>query len=481
MRNDSAASAIAMEQNRIPSRVKKIHMIAACGTGMGALACMLREMGYEVTGSDENIYPPMSDFLRERGTRLLEGFAKEHLDGGPDLVIIGNAVTAKNPEAVETMERGIPFCSMPQAVNAFAAQGRKIILVTGTHGKTTTASIMAHLLWQAGLDPGFMIGGILKDFNGNYRLGKGEYFVIEGDEYDTAFFDKGPKFLHYDPFITIVTGIEFDHADIFRDLDHVKSVFGQLMEKLSSQGKLMACAGDENLQEVLEQCSCQVETYGRKPADLSFGDVQIQGRNTVYTAVTPDGTALNIKTPLMGDHNILNSLAVIGAARTIGISDQAIAGALKTFSGVKRRQEIRGSKNGITVMDDFAHHPTAVRETLAAVRPFFQEGRVIAVFEPRTNSSMRSVFQNLYPAALDRADLVCVRQPSRIDKIPLQERFSPEQLVKDLNSSGVAAFYFQTTDSIVAFLKQNVRRGDLLLVMSNGGFDNIHQKLLETL
>ncbi|MEA1967853.1 MAG: UDP-N-acetylmuramate:L-alanyl-gamma-D-glutamyl-meso-diaminopimelate ligase [Thermodesulfobacteriota bacterium] len=472
---------INMEQNRIPDNVKKIHMVAACGTGMGALACMLQDMGYDVTGSDENIYPPMSDFLKQKGINLFKGFKKDNLQYGPDLVIIGNAVTARNPEAVEVMERNIAFCSMPEALNCFAAKGKKIILVAGTHGKTTTASIMAHLLYMAGLDPSFMIGGILKDFNGNYRIGNGDYIVIEGDEYDTAFFDKGPKFMHFDPCVTIITGVEFDHADIFRDLDHVKDVFKKFVKGISKRSLILACDGDENLKEILEYGKCRVETYGKESADWSYRELKIESCETLYQVTTPQGNFFKVATPLMGRHNLMNALAVAGVAKKIGISDNSLVNALKTFSGIKRRQDIRGVKKGITIMDDFAHHPTAVKETISAVKPFFQKGRVIAVFEPRTNSSMRSVFQDLYPSSFDEADMVCVRKPSRIDKIPVPERLSSEKLVADINKKGTDAFHFKDTDSIITFLNQNAEKGDLLLIMSNGGFDNIHQRLLESL
>lgn len=478
---------INMAQNRIPDRVEKIHMIAVCGTGMGALACMLQDMGYDVTGSDANIYPPMSDFLIQKGIRLYQGFTEKNLGSEPDLVIIGNAVPSVNPEAVEVMKKGIPFCSMPQALNFFAADGKKIILVTGTHGKTTTASIMAHLLYTADLDPGFMIGGILKGFNSNYRLGNGEYIVIEGDEYDTAFFDKGAKFLHFDPFITIITSVEFDHADIFSNLDHVKQVFRQLVEKIPEQRLILACDGDENVKDVLKNCPGRIRTYGKGAADILFEDAETaqdaetMRRSARYTAKINTGTALKINTPLMGTHNIMNSLAAAAAAQDIGISDRDIVKGMKTFAGIKRRQEIRGVKNQITIMDDFAHHPTAVRETLAAVKPFYQKGRVIAVFEPRTNSSMRNIFQHIYPAAFDNADLVCVCRPSKIEKIPRAERFSSRQLAEDINKRGGKAFYFENADAIVDFLKLKAAKEDLILIMSNGGFDNIHQKLFDAL
>ncbi len=468
--------------NHIPDNVKKIHMIAACGTAMGALASMLMDMGYDVTGSDYNIYPPMSDFLMAKGIKLFKGFDKNNLHHNPDLVIVGNAVVKNNPEAIEMVKREIPFCSMPQAVNRFAAKGKEIILVTGTHGKTTTSSIIAHILHCAGLDPSFMIGGILKNFNSNYRIGKGDYIVIEGDEYDTAFFDKGPKFMHYDPFITIITGVEFDHADIFADLNHVKQIFQNFIKKLSKDSLAVVCGDDENLKELLDCKKCRMEKYGLAPANhWSFDNFKVESGKSFFKLKNPVGKRLEIVTSMMGRHNILNILAAAGAAEEIGISGECLVKAMSTFKGVKRRQEIRGVKNGITVMDDFAHHPTAVKETIAAVKPFFPDGRVIAVFEPRTNSSMRNVFQNIYPASFCEADMVCIREPSRIDKIDKKIRISPEKLAADIRAEGVDCFYFLDTDSIIEFLCKYAVTGDLLLIMSNGGFDNIHDRLLKRL
>ena len=467
--------------NYIPETVKKIHMIAACGTGMGALACILQDMGYEVTGSDQDVYPPMSDFLEHKGIRLIKGFHPDNIDPETDLVIVGNAVFRTNPEAVATMERKIPYCSMPQALNRFAAAGKKIILVTGTHGKTTTASLMAHVLNEAGLDPSFMIGGIVKDFNGNYRIGKGDHIVIEGDEYDTAFFDKGPKFMHYDPHVTIMTGVEFDHADIFRNLDHVKEVFTNFVKKLAPESLTIAFDDDRNLDEVLGSGKCGIQRYGDDAVDWSCVDLKAVDGKSVFSIKDPKGGELTFTTPMMGHHNIMNALAVIAASKRINIPDESLATALNSFAGVKRRQEVRGVKNGITVMDDFAHHPTAVRETLKAVGPFYKDGRTIAVFEPRTNSSMRAVFQKIYPASFDEADMVCVRRPSKIEKIPQEERLSPEKLVADICERGTDAHLFDNTDAIIDFLVQRGEKNDLMLIMSNGGFDNIHDRLLERL
>lgn len=469
-------------QNRIPEHVRKIHLIAVCGTGMGALACMLKSRGFVISGSDQKIYPPMSDFLREQGIHILDGFDAAHVSYGPDLVIVGNAVTRQNPEVKKMMQMGLPFCSMPQALNRFFAEAKKTLLVSGTHGKTTTASILAWMLYKGNLDPSFMIGGILQNFDSNYRLGDGDAFVIEGDEYDTAFFDKGPKFMHFHPAATVLTSVEFDHADIFRDLNHVQTVFSRFLAQLKPSSLLLAFDADENIRRIISKAPCRVEFYGSDDhSNWRLGDIQIDPPWSVFEVRKAGQRYGCFKTQMVGRHNLCNALAVVAIADDLGISPAEMSQALATFKGVKRRQQIRGSKNQITVMDDFAHHPTAVRETVSAVKLFHSPQRLIAVFEPRTNSSMRDIFQNVYPLAFDDADLICIRQPPLLEKIPETERFSSEQLVADLKQRGKDAHFFADSEAIVEFLVRHAAAGDLILVMSNGGFDNIHQKLLDQL
>lgn len=469
-------------QNRIPERVSKIHLIAVCGTGMGALACMLKNLGFDISGSDHHMYPPMSDFLREQGIPIKEGFKAEHITDATDLVIVGNAVGRDNPEVQKLMTAGIPFCSMPQALNRFVARGKKTIVVCGTHGKTTTASILAWMLYKAGLDPSFMIGGILQNFNSNYRLGAGQHMVIEGDEYDTAFFDKGPKFMHYRPAMTILTGVEFDHADIFRDLNHLKMTFGDFVGKLERASTLLAFDADENVKQLITEARCRVELYGKKDSsDWRLGQFRIESPWTHFEVLKSGRLFSEFKTKLIGRHNLFNALPVIAIAHHLGVPVEVISSGLETFAGIKRRQQIRGQKNRIMVFDDFAHHPTAVRETIQAVKSAYPHNRLLAVFEPRTNSSMRKVFQNVYPASFDDADLICIRKPPLLEKIPPNERFSSEQLVADLKNRGKDAHYFADTESIIEFLVGKAAAGDLILVMSNGGFDNIHQRLLDRL
>jgi UDP-N-acetylmuramate: L-alanyl-gamma-D-glutamyl-meso-diaminopimelate ligase len=449
---------------------------------MGALACMLKDLGYPVTGSDQRVYPPMSDFLAQKGVAVRNGFDPEHIAYGPDLVVVGNAVPRENPEALKMFEMGLNFCSMPQALNHFVAANKKILLVSGTHGKTTTSSIIAWLLMDAGYDPSFMIGGILKNFDSNYRLGSGEYIVIEGDEYDTAFFDKAPKFMHYDPEIAVLTSVEFDHADIFSDLAHVTSIFDAFICGLNEHSLLLAFDSDDNIEKLLGNQKCRIERYGLSAgADWHLRDITVNPPWTSFNITQQANSYKTFKTGLPGIHNLCNATAAIAVAAHLKIPPDVIAHGLQTFSGIKRRQEIRGEKRHITVMDDFAHHPTAVRETVNAVKKLYSDRRLVAVFEPRTNSSMRSVFQQDYPLAFDAADVICIRHPPLLEKIPVDDRFSSEQLVADLKQRGKDAHYFTDAQAIIDYLCESALPGDLILIMSNGGFENIHERLLDAL
>jgi UDP-N-acetylmuramate: L-alanyl-gamma-D-glutamyl-meso-diaminopimelate ligase len=470
------------ESNRIPERVHTIHLIAICGTAMGALACALKELGYRVTGSDQKVYPPMSDYLRERRIVITEGYAAANLAHKPDLVVVGNAISRDNPEVQGMFAQNLAYCSMPQAVNHFVGRDKAQLLVTGTHGKTTTASLLTWLLFAAGQDPSFMIGGILPDFKSNYRLGDGGQIVIEGDEYDTAFFDKGPKFLHYHPRIAILTSVEFDHADIYRDLAHVKSAFRRFLGGLESDALLLAADDDANIDAVLPSATCRIARYGfEAKADWRIGDVALEPPFTAFSITTEGVHYGRFRTRLMGRHNLLNLLAAVAAAHDLGVSMAPLIEGVERFSGVRRRQEVRGIVREITVLDDFAHHPTAVRETVAAVKPFYPDTRLIAVFEPRTNTSMRDVFQAVYPECFDAADVVCIREPPLLSKIPAGQRFSAPLLVADLKKRGKNAHYFETTDAIIDFVAAEAVPGDAVLVMSNGGFDDIHTRLLARL
>lgn len=466
----------------IPSNVHRIHFTAICGTAMGALACMLKEMGYDVVGSDQHVYPPMSEFLMNKGIHIFEGFKSEHLSIKPDLVVVGNAVSKDNPEVLAMQKMGLPYCSMPVAINHFAAAGKQQIVVTGTHGKTTTSSFIAWMLHCAGLDPSFLIGGIIPDFKSNYRVGQGNWVVLEGDEYDTAFFDKGAKFLHYTPKVALLTSVEFDHADIFNDLDHVKNTFRRFAHGLSQDSILVAYDQDANIDSILPGASCCIARYGnRAESQWHLGQIRIEPPYTFFDVYHGAELYAQFKTRMIGRHNLTNLLSAVAVGYQLKIDRNHISIALENFKGVRRRQEVRGVKNDIVVIDDFAHHPTAVKATIEAIKSFYGQRRVVAVFEPRTNSSRRSVFQTIYPGCFDAADEICIRQAPLLEKIPENQRFSSDKLVQDLKARGKSAHFFDDTDGIITFLCDHAKPGDILLIMSNGGFDNIHKRLLDLL
>lgn len=470
------------EHNRIPQTVKTIHLIAVCGTAMGALACMLKDQGFAITGSDAKVYPPMSRFLAKKGISVMSGFDAAHLSHRPDLVVIGNAVSRDNAEVQATGQMGLAYCSMPQAVNRFAAAGKRQLLVAGTHGKTTTSSLLAWLLFYAKRDPSFIIGGIVSNFSSNYRTGNGDCIVLEADEYDTAFFDKGPKFLHYSPDAAVLTSVEFDHADIYRDLDHVRDAFGKFVTAMAPRSLLVYIDDDSNVADIIGSARCACRSYGMLPdTNWRLEDIVIDPPATRFRVIRDGRNFGTFRTRMIGRHNLKNILAAIAVADRLDVPPDVIAEALERFSGVKRRQEIRGEKRGIVVIDDFAHHPTAVRETLGAVREHFPKNRLIAVFEPRTHSSMRKVFQQEYVSVFDPADRICIREPSMLGKVPEGERLSSRQLVEDLTKRGKGAVHFEDTDGIIDDLTASSTRGDVILIMSNGGFDNIHERLLQLL
>lgn len=470
------------ELNTLPDKIEHIHLMGVCGTGVGALAGMLKEAGFRVTGSDQQIYPPMSDFLAKTGITVVEGYAASNLEPRPDLVVVGNVITRHNPESVALAEYSIPYVSMPQALAHFFIDGHDSLVVTGTHGKTTTSSILATLLQEAGLEPGFMIGGLVKAFGRNFNIGPGNYFVVEGDEYDTAFFDKGPKFLHYRPTIAIITSIEFDHADIYDDLEAVKESFRRLVQIMPADGLLVAHLDDSVVREIVADAACRVVGYGQAVAcDWRLAGVKIGPEATVFQVFRGDVFYGEFTNTLPGVHNALNSLAVIAVLDRLGVASATIRTGLRSFAGVKRRQEVRGVEGGVTVIDDFAHHPTAVKATLAALREAYLGRRLIAVFEPRTNSSRRRIFQDTYSRCFADADLVLVREPEPLQNIPAGERFSVLELVAALTEKKIAAHYFLTTDEIISFLLADTVAGDVVAIFSNGGFDDIHSRLLVSL
>ncbi|MBI5574927.1 MAG: UDP-N-acetylmuramate:L-alanyl-gamma-D-glutamyl-meso-diaminopimelate ligase [Deltaproteobacteria bacterium] len=464
--------------------MKNVHLIAACGVGMASLAGMLKEKGFRVTGSDANVYPPMSTQLEALGISLFSPYAAENIPADADLVIVGNAVSRDNPECLEAVRRGIPSLSMPQALAKFFIEGKESIVVAGTHGKTTTTSIMAWSLYALGEAPSFLIGGVPRNFPVSYRVGTGPRFVVEGDEYDTAYFDKGPKFLHYLPKIVLLTSIEFDHADIYRDLPHLLESFRKLVRLIPRDGLLIACSDYPDVVEVASEASCPVVFYAGNPGvplnspgnGWRVHDVTEEGGLTRFR-LEGRGAVHEFAWKLPGRHNTANAAAVSIALFHFGYDPARVAEALAGFAGVRRRQEEVGEYGGVLVVDDFAHHPTAVKGTIQAVRARYPWRRITAVFEPRSNTSRRRVFQAEFAASLAEADSVVVAGVFGMDKIPPEERLDPEAVVEAVRTAGREAFYIQEVDGIVDRLSKTSRPGDLILIMSNGGFGGIQGKI----
>ncbi|TQF08901.1 UDP-N-acetylmuramate:L-alanyl-gamma-D-glutamyl-meso-diaminopimelate ligase [Myxococcus llanfairpwllgwyngyllgogerychwyrndrobwllllantysiliogogogochensis] len=469
-----------------PGSVRRVHLVGVAGTGMGSFAGMLKAAGYEVTGSDENVYPPMSDMLKAWGIPAASPYRPENLDDAkPDLVIIGNVIRRVNPEATAVRERGLKQMSFPAALGSLFLARSHSVVVAGTHGKTTTSSMMAHVLVEAGKDPSFLVGGVTQNYSGNYRVGKGPHFVVEGDEYDTAYWDKGSKFLHYRPRTAILTSVEFDHADIFRDLPHYEATFEKFVRLIPADGQLVVCAAYPNAVKLArEGCPGRVVTYVAKegaeadyvPREVSFG------ANGARFQVVERGTVLGtVELPMGGLHNVENALSVIAAARGLGLSFDEIARGLSTFRGVKRRQEPRGEPNGILVVDDFAHHPTAVRETIDAIHHRYPERRLWAIFEPRSNTSRRNIHQEDYAHAFTGAARASLKVPERHDKVPVGEELDVRKLVADLQAQGITAEGSTDVQAMVDLVARESRPGDVLLVMSNGAFGGFIEKLLVAL
>jgi UDP-N-acetylmuramate: L-alanyl-gamma-D-glutamyl-meso-diaminopimelate ligase len=459
-----------------------IHLIAVCGVGMASLAGLLQSRGYRVTGSDQNVYPPMSTYLAEIGIDVLTGYRAEHVTPRPDLVVIGNAVSRGNPEAEAVINENTPYISFPQALGEFLIGGRTSIVIAGTHGKTTTSALAAWVLTSAGLDPGFFIGGVSLNFASGWRPGGASHVVLEGDEYDSAFFDKGPKFLHYRPTHAILTSVEFDHADIYRDLDHVKSAFARLIELLPAEGKLVVCSDYADALALAKSARSQPITYGER-GDWTASDIQYSAGRTFFTPCYKGQSEGPLEARIIGRHNVKNALSVYAMGRALGISREKLLGGFGTFKGVKRRQEVRGEQRGVLVIDDFAHHPTAVRETIDAVRGAYGGRRLWAIFEPRSNTSKRNIFEKEFAAALALADQVIVAGVFQPEKVPEGERLSVDRLVREVNRLAGAerATMIEGASDIAAHVAQNTRPGDVLLVMSNGAFDAVHEKILRAL
>lgn len=463
------------------------HLIGICGTAMASLAGMLQARGHRVTGSDENVYPPMSTMLESLGIPIMHGYQPAHLSPAPDCVVIGNAIPRGNPEVEETLNRKLLYRSQAEVVKEEFIRGRHSLVVAGTHGKTTTSSIAAWVMDRGGLNPGFLVGGVVQNFGVSFRVTDSDYFIVEGDEYDTAYFDKGPKFMHYLPETAIVGNIEFDHADIYPDLASVKLAFRRLMNLVPGNGRLLAGWDSPHVREVVAEMGqrlyTRLETFGTGgEATWQARDINYEGEMTRFRVFREGHAWADFQTPLIGEFNVRNCLAVIVAADAWGVERQVIGDALAGFKSVRRRAEVRGSERGVTVIDDFAHHPTAVRETLRALRAKYKESRLIAVFEPRSWSSRLAVFQQDYARAFTDADYVVIAEVFDSRRATEKGRvLDTNRLIEDIAAGGKPAFALAGADEIVRYLTPELRAGDIVAIMSNGGFDQIHDKLLDAL
>jgi UDP-N-acetylmuramate: L-alanyl-gamma-D-glutamyl-meso-diaminopimelate ligase len=471
--------------------LKHVHIIGVCGTLMGAFAAFLKREGIEVTGSDQNVYPPMSDVLSKAGVKLFSGYSAENLTGlpsRPDLVVIGNVISRGNAEAQAAMDGNYPYTSLPEAMERLLLTKTRNLVVAGTHGKTTTSSFLAYVLFAAGRDPSYFIGGVSHDLPNSFHVSSIEFekpFVLEGDEYDTAFWDKVPKFSHYLPNDVILTSVEFDHADIYADFAAVEKAFASLVDRIRPNGRLIACFDYASVRELSKRAKVPVISYGSDssqgarftPANLRAESDGMQSFD-VLDAGKKMGT---LRMHLPGNHNVLNALAIWIECRELGLSHEEIAKGLAAFQGVKRRQEERGEVGGVLVIDDFAHHPTAVRETLRALRMKYPGRRIVSVFEPRSATSRRKIFQKDYGQAFLEGDSCYIAVPYDQSKIAASDQFSSEQLVDDIRGLGRKAAYFRDTEEGVRVVASEAKSGDLIAVLSNGGFGGFIPKLLEAL
>jgi UDP-N-acetylmuramate: L-alanyl-gamma-D-glutamyl-meso-diaminopimelate ligase len=449
---------------------------------MAPLAGMLAESGHRVTGSDAGVYPPASTLLEGLGIRWTNGFSEADLDPAPDIAVIGNALSRGNPEIEVVLDRGIPYRSLPQTLEEFFLPGHDSLVVTGTHGKTTTTSMLSWILHHAGRRPNFLIGGVAENFGRSFGLGGGSEFVLEGDEYDSAFFDKAPKFLHYHPREAIITSLEFDHADIYADLASIELQFRRMVNLVPRSGRIVAWGESETVRGVVAKAFCPVETYGFIPGvDWLAGDVEFTEGQTHFR-VSYRGTEIaRVRMLLAGRHNVLNALSAIAIAHGRGVKRDAIEGALAAYRGVLRRLEVKGESSGVLVVDDFAHHPTAIRVTIDAARHRWPGRRLWAVFEPRSNTMRRRVFESDLASSLSTADATVLGAVNRANLLGDEERLSPDRVLRSIRSAGRKAEGFESADEIAEYLAEETRPGDLVLVMSNGSFDGLCGKLVSKL
>src|SRR5438445_860693 len=459
---------------RVKDAPKKFHFLGICGTAMASVAAALQERGFKVTGSDENVYPPMSNFLERKGIALKEGYRAENIPADADVVVIGNVIKRGNPEVEAVLNRKLFYLSLPEVLKNYFLRSRHNLVVTGTHGKTTTTALLAWIMEKAGRKPGYLIGGLPKNFGQGARLNDSKYFVIEGDEYDTAFFDKRSKFIHYLPELLIVNNIEFDHADIFKNLDEIKLSFRRLLNIVPQNGMVLLNGDDPKCVEVAKDCLAQM---------IEVGFSKNCAQRIREVAYSPEGSRFKLgedtfEIPLVGEFNVHNAAMSAMAARFYDVPKTKIDAAFKSFAGVARRLELRGEVRGVKVIDDFGHHPTAIAQTLQALRQRYRGHRLWAVFEPRSNTTRRAVFQQQLPEALKLADGVFLSQVAKLEQIPENERLKPEKVVAAITKAGRPAFYERNADAIVDRIIQMLRPKDAVGVFSNCGVDNIKKKLL---
>jgi UDP-N-acetylmuramate: L-alanyl-gamma-D-glutamyl-meso-diaminopimelate ligase len=458
--------------------IHRIHLIGICGTGMASLAAMLKESGYEVTGSDEGVYPPMSDFLAQKRIPVMQGYNLKNLQPEPDLVVVGNALSRGNPEIEYVLNFRLPFLSFPEALKHFYLREKVPVVVTGTHGKTTTASMIAWGLHSSGRQPNFLIGGIAENFQSSYGLEGGPNCVVEGDEYDSAFFDKGPKFLHYLPYLAVVGNVEFDHADIYPDLDAIKLQFRRFVHLIPQRGLLVIGADSPGALEVSRDSLCRKETFGiDAESDWSAQNIGLVGDRFCFDVRFRNKLFRRFRMSVYGNYNVRNALAATAVLNHLEVSEDDIREAMESFAGVRRRLELRSNLHGIRIFEDFAHHPTAVRETLQAIRSVFHPERIWAIYEPRSATSRRNIFQRDIADALSLADFIALPDLFRPEKVPENERLDENQLVEDLRRFGRAAWNLGDVEGIIRKVCEEARAGDLIVIMSNGGFGGIYEKL----